>query len=97
MTRVYDDTVPEVDAKPGDDDAAIAKWARQHRTRMGYRFLSAAGIAVTTTIVSWLRTEAEGSAALVIWGLGGACTIALAIAGVWKLVTPPGKKKYPDW
>lgn len=99
MARVYDDTVPEVDASPGDDDAAIAKWARAHRKRMGLRFLSAAGIALLIAFITWRRTAADGNDALVIWILGGVVALALALGGVWKLVTQPPQRstRYPSW
>jgi hypothetical protein len=90
---MYDDTVPEVDDKAGDDDAAIARWAREHRRRMGIRFLSAAAAVVAITYGASRRVHSTGDdAPLGLWIAGLAIAALIALAGVWKLATKPPKK-----
>ena len=98
MPRIYDDTVPEVDDKAGDDDAAIAAWAREHRRRMGRRFLSVAVVAAVIGYGAIARVARDdGSAPLALWVIAGAVVASLALAGVWKLATEPPKPKPRGW
>ena len=99
VPKLYDDTVPEVDDKAGDDDAAIAQWAREHRRRMGFRFLSAGAVAVAITYGAARRiARTDGEAPLGLWIAGLAVAALLALAGVWKLATKaPTKVKHGGW
>jgi hypothetical protein len=94
--RVYDDTVPDVDLD-GDDDAAIAKWARRHRRRMGLRFLSAALAVLFIAMIVVRRSQADHDAALGIWIAAGIVAAGLSGLGVWRLVTAPPVARASDW
>jgi hypothetical protein len=87
--HVPDNNVP---ALAGDDDEAIARWAVEHRRRVGQRLLAGAA-AIAVPAIWWIRKGvAESGDALLIWAPAGIALVVaagVAIAGVIQLVTPP--------